>query len=300
MATVGMRVPYELFQREPSAVRACVARAESAGLDRLTVGDHVSFHGGQGFDGIVQAAVLAGLATSIGVQTGVYLLALRHPVPAARQIATVANLAPGRFTLGVGLGGEDPHELEVCGVDPKTRGRRLDECLDVVRPLLAGESVDFHGRFFDIEGARILPVPAAPVPVVIGGRSDAAIRRAALRADGWLGLFVSPERYQDATAQVEQVAAAEGRSGVAWHHGMHFWCSFDDTPARLAAAMEGLYQLPFEKFERYTPVGSPAEVAARVRPYLAAGATHVNLAPVSASTEEAVDGVAEVRRILAG
>lgn len=296
--SVGMRVPYHLFQQEPSALRACVARAEAAGIDRLTVGDHVSFHGGQGFDGLLQCAVLAGLATTIGVQTGVYLLALRHPVPTARQIATVANLAPGRFTLGVGLGGEDPHELEICGVDPSTRGRRLDESLDAVRALLTGRSVDHDGPFFSFRDARILPVPEQPVPIVVGGRSDAAIRRTALRADGWLGLFVSARRYGEAVAQVEGVAAEHGRTGVTWHHGMHFWCSFDRTPDRLAAAMEDLYKLPFDRFERYAPVGTPGEIAALVRPYLAAGATHVNLAPVSATVEEGVDGVAEVKRLL--
>jgi alkanesulfonate monooxygenase SsuD/methylene tetrahydromethanopterin reductase-like flavin-dependent oxidoreductase (luciferase family) len=298
VTTVGLRVPYDLFRDELPALRACVARAEAAGIDRLTVGDHVSFHGGQGFDGIVQAAVLAGLSTRIEVMTAVYLLGLRHPVPAARQIATVANLAPRRFVLGVGLGGEDPHELEICGVDPKRRGRRLDECLGIVRPLLTGETVDHHSEFFDIAAARILPAPSSPVPVVIGGRSDAAMRRTARHADGWLGLFVSAERYRAVIGQVEEVAASEGRTGVSWLHGMHFWCSFDPAPDRLKAAMEDLYQLPFEKFERYSPWGTPAEVAERVRPYLDAGATHVNLAPVSATAEETVDGVAEVRRLL--
>ncbi len=297
--TVGMRVPSQLFEQAPSGLRACVARAEAVGIDRLSVGDHVSFHGGRGFDGMVQAAVLAGLTSTIEVQTGVYLLGLRHPVLAARQIATVANLASGRLIVGVGLGGEDPHELEVCGVDPKTRGRRLDECLDVVRALLSGEPLDHHGRFFDLDDARILPAASSPVPIVVGGRSDAAIRRAALRAEGWLGLFVSADRYHGATTQVEEVAVAEGRTEVPWRHGMHVWCSFDPTPDRVAAAMEDLYKTPFARFERYTPVGSPAEVADQLGPYVVNGLRHVNLAPVSSTAEEAIDGVAEVKRLLA-
>jgi alkanesulfonate monooxygenase SsuD/methylene tetrahydromethanopterin reductase-like flavin-dependent oxidoreductase (luciferase family) len=298
-ADVGLRVPYELFQQDPSALRACVQRAETAGLDRLTIGDHVSFHGGQGFDGLLQAAVLAGLTTRATVQTGVYLLALRHPVPTARQVATVANLAAGGFVLGVGLGGEDRHELEICGVDPRTRGARLDECLAVVRALLAGDAVDHHGRFFQFEGARILPSPRLRVPIVVGGRSEATVRRIARYGDGWLGLFVSPRRYGEVVGQIDDVAAVERRPATTWYHGMHFWCSFDESPDRVARAMEALYELPFERFERYTLWGDPAEVAERVRPYLDAGAAYVNLAPVCTTTEETVDGAAEVRRLLA-
>ena len=61
-----------------------------------------------------------------------------HPVAVARQVSSLSMLAPGRLVFGVGMGGDDPHELEVCGVDPRTRGRRMDECLTVVRGLLAG------------------------------------------------------------------------------------------------------------------------------------------------------------------
>jgi alkanesulfonate monooxygenase SsuD/methylene tetrahydromethanopterin reductase-like flavin-dependent oxidoreductase (luciferase family) len=282
-----------VFEQDARALRACVARAEAAGLDHVCMGDHVSFHGGQGFDGLLQAAALASLTSSLVVETAVYLLALRHPVPVARQVATIAQLAPGRFVFGVGLGGEDRHELEVCGVDPATRGRRLDEALTIVTALLAGETVDFAGRIFRVEGATIRPAPPAPVPIVIGGRSDAALRRAARHGDGWLGLFVSSDRYRDAVSTVEQAAASEGRDRVAWHHGMHVWCGAG-SPELLARAMESLYQLPFERFERYAPSGTADDIAAFVRPYVDAGARHVNLAPVAETPEAAIDTAAEV------
>ncbi len=298
--TVGLRMPYRLFEQDSGALRRAVARAEAGGIDRLTTGDHVSFHGGQGFDGLLQSAVMAGLSSTMSVQTAVYLVGLRHPVPVARQVATVAQLAPGRFVFGVGVGGEDRGEWERCGVDPSGRGTRVDECLDVLRPLLAGEAVDHRGRYFDLRGALVLPAPPEPVPIVVGGRSDAAVRRAALRGDGWLGLFVSARRFGAVTAQVHEMAAAAGRHGVRWHHGMHLWCSFDRTADGLASTMEDLYELPFERFAPYAPHGSPAAVADFVRPYLEAGCGHVNLAPVSPSIEEAVDGVAEVRRLLTG
>ena len=87
-------------------------------------------------------------------------------------------MAPGRLVFGVGVGGEDPHEVEICGVDPKTRGKRMDESLTILRGLMTGEPTTFHGRFFDLDDALILPAPREPIPIVIGGRSDAAVGRA--------------------------------------------------------------------------------------------------------------------------
>jgi alkanesulfonate monooxygenase SsuD/methylene tetrahydromethanopterin reductase-like flavin-dependent oxidoreductase (luciferase family) len=142
----------------------------------------------------------------------------------ARQLADVAQLAPGRLTFGVGIGGEDPHELQVCGVDPATRGRRMDECVQVVRDLLRGEHVDHAGEFFHLEAARIVPGPAPPIPMVVGGRSDAAIARAGRLGDGWFGIWVSASRYGQAIAQMQEAAAAAGRPAPAWRNALNVWC----------------------------------------------------------------------------
>jgi alkanesulfonate monooxygenase SsuD/methylene tetrahydromethanopterin reductase-like flavin-dependent oxidoreductase (luciferase family) len=99
-------------------------------------------------------------------------------MPVARQLANLAEMAPGRVSFGVGVGGDDRHEVEVCGVDPRTRGKRTDESLDVLQQLLAGVTVDHDGEFFSLEQARIVPVPDPPIPFYVGGRSDAALRRA--------------------------------------------------------------------------------------------------------------------------
>jgi len=236
------------------------------------------------------------------VQTAVYLLPLRHPVPVARQVATLAGLAPGRLVFGVGLGGEDPSELRACGVDPATRGRRMDEALAVLRPLLAGAEVTVDGDFFRLDRVRILPAPRPPVPVVIGGRSDAALRRVARHADGWLGLWVSPARYASATALIAKYAADVGRDVLTWEHGMHVWCGFGASPGaardRLSTAMERLYQLPFGKFEKYSPCGTAAQVAESLRPYAEAGCRSFNLIPVADSEQAAIEGAAEVRALL--
>src|SRR5215207_10904214 len=113
---------------EPDAI---LRRLGDADVDHLCVGDHVSFFVGAGSDGLITATSMLTAQDELPVYVGLYLLPLRHPVPVARQLATIAQLAPGRLTLGVGIGGEDSHEIEVCGVDPRTRGRRMNECLHI-------------------------------------------------------------------------------------------------------------------------------------------------------------------------
>ena len=213
LPTVGIRVPHELFEGGARRLRDGVAAIAAAGIDRVCVGDHVSFHGGRGFDGLVQATALAALC-DLEVQTAVYLLPLRHPVPVARQVNSLAQLAEGRFVFGVGVGGEDPNEVAMCGVDPATRGKRMDESLTIVRALLAGETVDATGGFFELDSARVLPAPDAPVPVMVGGRSAAALRRAGRLSEGYLALWTTPDRFTAAVAEVEEHAAVAGRANV--------------------------------------------------------------------------------------
>ena len=163
-----------------------------------------------GPDGLIQAAALLSAHPGLSVQTGVYLLALRHPAVVARQLATIAMLAPGRFTFGVGVGGDDPRELEFCGINPRERGARTTEALRCLRLLMTGEEVDFEGRFFNLHGA-IRPAPAPAIPILVGGRSDAALARAGRLGDGWLALWVSPRRFEEAAGRIEAAAGEGGR-----------------------------------------------------------------------------------------
>ena len=284
--------------------RALLGRAEDSGLDRVFMAAHVSFHTGMGMDGLIQAATASALAPGLGVYVGVYLLALRHPAPVARQIASLSESAPGRLILGVGVGGEDRHEIEVCGVDPATRGRRTNECLEILRGLLSGQPTSFHGEFFDLEEALIRPAPEPPVPIVIGGRAEAALRRAARFGDGWLGIWSTAERYADTMGRIRAFADEAGREQAPSRNGIQVWVGVDEdrdrARERLAKAMQGIYRIPYERFEKYSPYGSPGEVADFLAPYVEAGCREFNVMAVAESPEAEIDGVAEIRRRLAG
>jgi alkanesulfonate monooxygenase SsuD/methylene tetrahydromethanopterin reductase-like flavin-dependent oxidoreductase (luciferase family) len=299
---VGMLVPSGLLEQGPQAARAFLAQAGNEGIDHICCGDHVSFYGGAGFDGLVQATALAMLHPALPVHTGVYLLPLRHPVLVARQLADLARIAPGRLVFGVGIGGEDRHEVAVCGVDPATRGLRMDESLAVVRQLLTGKPVTYHGTLINIDDAIVIPALAEPVPLVVGGRSDAAIRRAGRLGDGWLGIWNSSGRFAAAVEMAAEEAARAGRPDPPHRHAMQVWCGLADSReaarACLAPAMEAYYQLPFERFERYCPYGSADDVAAFLEPYAAAGCAEFNLIPQSPDPDQAIAGVAAVKRLL--
>jgi alkanesulfonate monooxygenase SsuD/methylene tetrahydromethanopterin reductase-like flavin-dependent oxidoreductase (luciferase family) len=300
---IGMFTPAGLLEQGPEAACAFLAQAGQAGIDHICCGDHVSFVVGLGFDGLVQATALAMLHPTLSVHTGVYLLPLRHPVLVARQLADISQIAPGRLVFGVGIGGEDRREVSACGVDAATRGQRMDECLAIVRRLLTGTPVTFHGSFFDLDEVIIAPSPAQQIPIIVGGRSDAAIRRAGRLGDGWLGIWNSARRFAAAVEMAEEEAARVGRSGLPGRHAMQVWCGLADSRAAaracLAPAMEAFYQLPFERFERYCPYGTAGDVAGFLAPYLAAGCTEFNLIPASPDPGQAMAGAAAVKKLLA-
>jgi alkanesulfonate monooxygenase SsuD/methylene tetrahydromethanopterin reductase-like flavin-dependent oxidoreductase (luciferase family) len=227
---------------------------------------------------------------------------LRQPVLVARQLATIAAFAPGRLTLGIGIGGEDRHEVEVCGVDPATRGRRADECLRILRGVADGSPLTFQGEFFSLHDAQIVPAPSAPIPLIIGGRSDAAVRRAARFGDGWLGIWVSPRRYAAVRDQVAGDATQIGRDTLDFEHALNVWCGFAETreAARglVAAQMQAFYRSPFEQFERYSPYGTPGDVAEFLAPYIEAGCSTFNVIPCASDDESAIAAIGQLRSLL--
>jgi alkanesulfonate monooxygenase SsuD/methylene tetrahydromethanopterin reductase-like flavin-dependent oxidoreductase (luciferase family) len=299
---IAIRTPRGLTYGTAAKLREWVHQVESAGIDGVFSGDHVSFHDGTGYDGLIHATAVAAASERLTIWTAVYLLALRHPVPVARQVASLASLAPGRFMFGVGLGGEDPHEVEICGVDPRRRGRRLDAHLDVVRALLAGDEVTVENELLSIPGAIIQPVPEPAVPILVGGRSEAALKRTARAGDGWIGIWVSPDRAKAALEMIVGHAERYGRARAPDRNVLMVWCGLGDSVehgrALLAPVMEGIYKTPFARFEKYTPCGTPADIAAAVAPFVHLGFHDIMLNGVAEDEAAVVALSAEVGRHL--
>jgi alkanesulfonate monooxygenase SsuD/methylene tetrahydromethanopterin reductase-like flavin-dependent oxidoreductase (luciferase family) len=298
---LGVALNDEFLTAKPERRRLLLSELEDAGLDHLTVGDHLSFHGGTGFDGLVAATAALATSDSLDVLVGVYLAGLRHPLATARSLATLSQIAPGRLVLGVGVAGEDRTEITNAGVDPATRGRRLDETLDLLTRFATGEAVTHHGEFFNLENARILPAIQPRIPIVIGGAGDVAVRRAAAFGDGWLGMWCSARRYGTTHQQVVDAFAARGRNGPSFA-GLNMWVGLGAEAgaarALLGERMSALYNLPAEKFQHVTAAGRPADVAEFLAPYVEAGARTITLVPVARDIHTAIELSGEVRRVL--
>ncbi|HEX3807459.1 MAG TPA: LLM class flavin-dependent oxidoreductase [Gaiellaceae bacterium] len=175
-------------------VRAAVA-AEAAGWEALLVWDHLAWasRGAPSADPWVTLGACAAMTTRILLGTAVTPLPRRRPQMVAQQLASLSLASSGRVVFGAGSGVAE--ELERFGEDggDRRRGSLLDEGLDVVSRLLAGERVEHHGEHYVVDGATLAPLPLRPIPIWIGGNSPAALRRAA-RWDGWLANSSDRER----------------------------------------------------------------------------------------------------------
>lgn len=161
-------------------------------------------------DPLVAATAMATATESIGFYTSVLKLGPRNPVLLARQLGTVAVLTGGRFGLGVGLGWA-PEEFEWCGAPFDHKGPRADEAIDVLRLILGGGMVEYHGEHFDFDRLRMSPAPAEPVPIYVGGHSEPALRRAARRGDGWTSAMMGIDELRATTARLDELRASYGR-----------------------------------------------------------------------------------------
>ncbi|WP_052666470.1 TIGR03619 family F420-dependent LLM class oxidoreductase [Nitriliruptor alkaliphilus] len=163
------------------------------------------------FDAAGYLCHIAALTRRIGLGTYVYLLGIRHPFVAARAFATLDVLSGGRAEVGVGAGWLRT-EWEAAGIDPRRRGRRLDEAIDVCRRLWSERRVAHEGEAWRFPSVAFEPKPVQdPLPVLVGGESDAALERAARRGDGWLGMEHTPS---SAAAVVEHLRARRAELGT--------------------------------------------------------------------------------------
>jgi len=211
-----------------SQLCAMAVLAEQNGIDALAISDHVvhpekistpypyTKDGAIRWsedtawpDPFVAIGAMAAVTTRVRFLTNVYVLALRNPFLAAKAIATAAALSGDRVALGVGVGW-CAEEFELAGQEFHTRGKRSDEMIEVLRKLWTGAYVEHHGRHYDFGRARMLPAPAAPLPIYGGGLSEPALRRAA-RLDGWVSDLHSTAALREIAAKLRQYRVECGR-----------------------------------------------------------------------------------------
>jgi probable F420-dependent oxidoreductase len=260
--------------------RAVAQRSEAQGWDALWVGDHVAFTVPI-LDPLLQLVLLGAHAKRVRLGTSVYLLPLRHPVPVAKQVATLDRLVEGRFDFGVGVGGEFANEYKACGVPIAERGARLSESIELLRKLWSGESVTHEGRFFPVRDVRMLPRPVQrEVPILCGGRSDAALARMGRLADGWIAYVVTAEQYRAGLEKIATAAARAGRKPERFQTGHLLFtlvrASYEEALDAAAEHLSRRYAMDFRgAAARYAALGAPADVAAKIDGLVRAGVRHV-------------------------
>ena len=248
-----------------------IARAaDRAGFDYVASCDHVAIPRRLAaamstvwYDPVATLGFLAGVTERVRLLSHVAVVGLRHPLLTAKQYATLDHLSGGRLILGVGAG-HVQEEFEALGVDFDRRGAVLDESVDALRAALGPEEFpEHHGKLYDFEGLGQRPRPAQErVPVWIGGSSPAAVRRAALKGDGWLPQGDPRDRLPAQLARIRELRAQAGVEG----------------PFTIGAITEPLYVgTPAWDVGRRTLTGPPEVLAESLRAYGAMGVHQIQV-----------------------
>jgi probable F420-dependent oxidoreductase len=214
----------------------------------------------------------------------VLIAPFRTPVLAARQLAMLDYLSGGRVLPAVGIGVEQEREFKAAGVPFKERGRRTDEAIQIMRRCWSEDEVSFDGEFWKLERVTVLPRPVQrPLPLWIGGNSEAAMRRAGRLGDGWIPSFIAPDGFRAGVEKTCAFAAAAGREVPGDHFGalVTFW--LDDDPARARATAAPF--IPRGRVDDATLAActafGPAEVVReRLEQYVAGGGSKFVLRPM--------------------
>jgi len=199
-----MRFTYAESMCDPFQLMPLAQAAEEAGYDSVTVPDSICFpkesdtqypynqdgnreflEGRPFIEAFCLVSALAAVTQRVRFTTFVIKLPIRQPVLVAKQATSVAYLSRNRLVLGVGTS-PWPEDYVVTGTPWEGRGARMDEMIAILRGLGTGEFFEFHGKYYDIPAIKLCPVPTQPVPILIGGHADAALRRAARLGDGWM------------------------------------------------------------------------------------------------------------------
>jgi alkanesulfonate monooxygenase SsuD/methylene tetrahydromethanopterin reductase-like flavin-dependent oxidoreductase (luciferase family) len=204
--------------------------AEASGYHAMTIPDSIAYpfesdakypytpDGGREFldgksfiEAFVMAGALCAVTTTLKFNFFVLKLPIRPPALVAKQAGSLAALFDNRLGLGVGTS-PWPEDYDVMGVPFAKRGKRMDECIEIIRGLTTGEYFEFHGEFYDIPKTKMTPAPNKPIPILVGGHADAALRRAA-RCDGWMHGGGQPDELDRLMKRLKQFREEEGRTG---------------------------------------------------------------------------------------
>ncbi|WP_436789810.1 LLM class flavin-dependent oxidoreductase [Yinghuangia sp. YIM S10712] len=279
----------------PEPDRAWLAAVERLPIASVWQGGHVLPRQASG-EAVTRLSLMTAWTERVRVGTAVLMLPLYHPVLAAKQLADLDAWSGGRVSVGVGVGGEFPHEFEAMGVPVRERGARTDEAMTVLRALWQREPVTHHGRFFDLDKVELHPVAppgadpspgrAGGPPLLVSGRKEPAMRRAARLGDGWMPYLLSPNAYARSVRTIRDEADTAGRDLAGFEWALYLYCSVrrDGDRARdeVAAFLGGAYGgKPDAMLQRIAPAGTPEEVAARIQEYVDAGARHVIISPAA-------------------
>ncbi|GAA3060255.1 LLM class F420-dependent oxidoreductase [Streptomyces glomeratus] len=291
----GMQLPVQSLSRlfaepweasaGPEDLAEIARAADRAGFDYLASCDHVAIPGRLApamgtvwYDPVATLSYLAAVTVRVRLLSHVAIVALRHPLVTAKQYATLDRLCGGRLVLGVGAG-HVPEEFAALGVDFRRRGALLDETIDALRAALGPEEFPVHhGKAYDFEGLGQRPRPAqARIPVWVGGSSPAAVRRAALKGDGWLPQGDPRERMP---AQIARLTRLRAEAGL-------------EEPFTVGALTEPLYVgEPDWDVGRRTVSGAPETVADSLRAYRAMGVHQIQVRFRSRCRAELTDQIA--------
>lgn len=219
-----MRFTYAEAMTDPSYYVPLAQAAEAAGFHSMSIADSIAypeesdstypytpdgsreFLDGKPFiEAFVLSAALAAVTTTLRFTPFVIKLPIRPPVLVAKQASSLAALSGNRFALGVGVS-PWPEDFQIMGVPFERRGRRMDECIDIIRGLCTGEYFEYHGEFYDIPSIKLTPAPTQPIPILVGGHSDAALRRA-VRCDGWMHAGGAPEDLERMLTRLDELRA---------------------------------------------------------------------------------------------
>jgi alkanesulfonate monooxygenase SsuD/methylene tetrahydromethanopterin reductase-like flavin-dependent oxidoreductase (luciferase family) len=243
---------------------------------------------------MVGLARLASATERVAIGTAVLVLPLYPPALVAKQVADLDRASGGRVILGVGVGGEYPQEFQAMHVPRHERGARTTEIIPLLRRFWTGNEVTHDGPHYPMRDIRIHPTPLQPggPPIIVAGRQEAAMRRAARIGDGWLPYMYSPHRYAESVKTINLTAEDAGRElGRRFH-----WCIWvflninsDGNVAREEAAkgLGGFQRRDLSTIvDHIAAAGTVGEVRARVRDFYDAGARHFVFLPVTAGAPE--------------